>query len=108
MGDGPPSGARPPENDEELIELLEHAPVGLFWVDPDGFMLWTNGTGLELLGCSGHERSGHSIAGYFIEPQAPADILSRLRRRETVNSHEASLRTRDGAVRPVLIGANSL
>ncbi len=108
MADRPAVGVRPPENDEELSEFLERAPVGLCWVDPDGRMLWTNATGLELLGCSEHECAGHEIARYFVEPQAAADVLSRLVRRETVNGYEASLRTRDGAIRRVLIGANGL
>jgi len=108
MGHKPPDAARPPENDEELLEFLEHAPVGLCWVDPDGRMLWTNRTALELLGCSESEGTGHSIATYFIEPQDAAGILGRLGRKETVNGYEAVLRTRDGAIRRVLIGANSL
>jgi len=98
----------PPEDDAELVEFLVHAPVGVCWVDPEGCVLWTNRTCLELLGCSDHERRGHSLAGYFIEPQAAADLLGRLARGETVKSYEVGLRTRDGAIRRVLIGANSL
>jgi PAS domain S-box-containing protein len=108
MGDPPPDGARPPEDDAELVEFLVHAPVGVCWVDPEGCLLWTNRTCLELLGCSDDERRGHSISGHFIDPQAAADVLGRLARRETVKSYEAGLRTRDGAIRRVLIGANSL
>jgi PAS domain S-box-containing protein len=108
MGDRPAGGARPPENDEELVEFLENAPVGLFWVDPDGRVLWTNTAGLEQLGCSDHECLGHPVAGLFMEPQAAAHILSRLRRGETVKSYEAGLRTKGGAIRRVLIGANAL
>jgi PAS domain S-box-containing protein len=106
MGDRPADGVRPPESDEELVEFLEHAPVGFWWVGPDGRMLWTNRSGLELLGCSEQECRGHSIAEHFIEPQAAADILSRVGRRETVNGHEAGLRTQGGTIRRVLIGAN--
>jgi PAS domain S-box-containing protein len=108
MGDRSPGGARPPESDEELVAFLDHAPVGLCWVDPDGRMLWTNRSELTLLGCSEQECLGQPIARFFIEPQAAAGILGRLGRRETVNNYEASLRTKDGAVRRVLIGANSL
>jgi PAS domain S-box-containing protein len=106
MRDRPADGAWPPESKEEIVEFLGHAPVGLWWVGPDGRMLWTNRSGSELLGCSEQECRGHSIAGYFIEPQAAADMLSRLGRRETVNDYEAGLRTKAGAVRRVLIGAN--
>ena len=108
MDGRPPDGTRPPEDDEELVEFLAHAPVGVCWVDPEGHLLWTNRTCRELLGYSEHERIDHSVAGYFIEPQAAAEVLGRLRRQEEVVSYEADLRRRDGAVRRVLIGANSL
>jgi PAS domain S-box-containing protein len=108
MGDKPPNSARPPETSEELLEFLEDAPVSLCWVGPDGRMLWTNSAALELFGCEGHECGGPPIAEFFIEPQAAANILDQLDRQETVKSYEASLRARDGAIRRVLIGANSL
>jgi PAS domain S-box-containing protein len=108
MGDRPPDGARPPESNEELVEFLENAPVGLCWVGPDGRMIWTNPTGLDLLECSEQDCVGHPVAEFFIEPRAAANILSRLGRKETVTNYEASLRTKAGAVRRVLIGANSL
>jgi PAS domain S-box-containing protein len=108
MGDRPPDGARPPENGEELVEFLENAPVGLFWVDPDGRMLWTSRTALELLGCSEHECAGHAIAEFFIERRIATDILGRVRHQETVNGYEAGLRTRDGTIRRVLIGVSGL
>ena len=98
MGDPPPDLARPPESDEELVEFLAHATVGVCWVDPAGRLLWANRTCLELLGCPEHERPGHSIAGYFVEPQAADEVLGRLRRRETVKGYEAGLRTKAGAV----------
>ena len=101
-------GARPPEEDEELIEFLEQAPVGLCWVDPDGRMLWTNRIGLDLLGCSEQESSGRAIAGSFVEPQAAAEILGRLGRGEVVKSYEAGLRAANGAIRRVLVGASNL
>jgi len=107
MSDRPAGLERPPETDEELIDFLAQAPVGFCWVDPDGRLLWTNGMLLELLG-AGHECVGHSIAGYLVEPRAAADILGRLARGETVNGYEAGLRTTNGSVRRVLIGANSL
>ena len=108
MGDRRPDGARPPESYEDLVEFLEDAPVGLCWVGPDGRLAWTNRTALALLECSEQECVGHPVAEFFIEPRAAANILSRLGRKETVTSCEAGLRTRAGAVRRVLIGANGL
>lgn len=108
MGNKPSDGARLPESYEELVEFFEHAPVGLCWVDPDGRLLWTNRAELELLACSVQECVGHSIAEFFIEPKAAAEILGRLGHGDTVNGYEASFRTKHGAIRRVLIGAKSL
>jgi PAS domain S-box-containing protein len=108
MSDTRPPRARPPEKDEELIEFLEHAPVGLCWVDLDGRMLWANRIGLDLLGCSEQESGGRSIAGSFVERQAAAEILERLGRGEAVTGYEAGLRAANGAIRRVLVGANGL
>lgn len=107
MGDSP-DVVGPPEDSEELVEFLEHAPVGLFWLDPKGRMLWANASGLELLGCSEQEGIGRPLAESFSEPQFAASLLGRLDRGETVASQEASLRRRAGDLRQVLIGANSL
>jgi PAS domain S-box-containing protein len=108
MGDRPPESARPPELDEDLVAFLVHAPIAVCWVDPGGRLLWTNRACRELLGCFAHERIDHSIAEYFMESRAADDVLGRLRRQEAVESYEADLRRRDGAIRRVLVGANSL
>ena len=100
--------ARPPENDREILAFLEHAPIGICWVDPAGRLLWTNRAWLDLLGCSADECRGHAIADYFLEPQAAFEMLGRLALMETFSGHEASLRRADGAVRRALIGANGL
>jgi PAS domain S-box-containing protein len=108
MDDKPPDSLRPPESDEELVEFLDDAPVGLCWVAPSGHVLWMNKALLELLGCSAHPCVGRPIAEFFVEPQAAAAMLGRLGQKNTVSGYEASLRRVDGAVRRALIGANSL
>jgi PAS domain S-box-containing protein len=108
MGDRPTDSARPPEDDAELVEFLEHTSVGLIWVDRDGHILWTNKTGLELLGCSGEDCAGHAVAEFFIERRVATEILGRLPNREAVNGYEVGLRASDGTVRRVLIGADGL
>jgi len=99
-------GTGPPETDAELVAFLEHASVGLCWVDPDGRVLWANRAWLRLLEC--HDAQGREVASHFIEPQAAANLLTRIARGEAVTGYEASLRSDSGAVRRVLIGALGL
>ena len=84
--------ARAPESDEELRLFLDDATIGLRWVDPDGRILWANRAELALAGCREHEYVGHHIAEFLVEPQAAADILSRLARGEPVAAYRTRLR----------------
>ncbi len=108
MTEKPTHGAGPPETSEELVDFLERAPLGFCWVDLDGRVLWTNATTLEMLDCSEQECVGHLIAEFLLDPQAAANIVGRLGRKEKVSAYDASLRTKAGAIRRVLIGAHGL
>jgi PAS domain S-box-containing protein len=102
------SGRHLPESDSELRQFLDDATVGLRVVSPEGHILWANRTELDLVGCSEHEYVGHHIDEFLVEPGVAADLLSRLSRKERVESYQARLRRKDGSIRQVLIDASSL
>jgi PAS domain S-box-containing protein len=99
---------RLPESDQELREFLDHATVGLRWVDPDGRILWANRAELELVGYSEPEYVGQHVAKFLAAPETAADILGRLARGERVQAYETRLRTRNGAIKQVLIDGSGL
>ena len=102
------SDVRLPESDQELREFLDHATVGLRWVDPGGRILWANKAELDLTGYPESEYVGQHIARFLVEPQTAADILGRLAREERFGSYEARLRARDGSIKQVLIDGSGL
>ena len=55
---------RLPESDQELREFLDHATVGLRWVDPDGRILWANKAELDLTGYPESEYVGPREQAY--------------------------------------------
>jgi PAS domain S-box-containing protein len=97
-----------PESDQELREFLDGAPVGLEWVDPDGRILWANKAELELVGYSEAEYVGQHIAKFLVEPEAAAEMLTRLATEKRLESHETRLRTKTGSVKRVLIDGSGL
>jgi PAS domain S-box-containing protein len=99
---------RLPESDQELRQFIEEATVGLRCVGPDGIILWANRAELDLLGYSESEYVGRHIADFLVEPESAPDMLARLARGESIESHEARLRTRDGSIRQVLINGSGL
>ncbi len=96
------------ENQLELEDFAENAPEGLDRIGPDGTVLWANKAELELLGYAADEYVGHHVAEFHVDPEVIDDVLTRLRRNETVRNREARLRARDGSIREVLVSANAL
>src|SRR5919206_5028241 len=94
--------------DQELKQCLDHAAEGLHWVGPDGTILWANQTELDLLGYTRDEYIGHNIAEFHVDAPVIEDMLTRLRRGETLLEYEARLRRKDGSIRYVLVNSNVL
>ena len=88
---------------QELADFIENAADGFRWVSADGSILAANRAELELLGYSKDEYVGHSVAEFHMDPEVAADILARLKRRETISAYEVRLRAKDGSIKYVLM-----
>jgi PAS domain S-box-containing protein len=93
---------------EELLDFVENASVGMHWVGPDGIIQWANRTELEMLGYAREEFIGKPIAEFHAERSVISDILRRLTNGETLHDCGARLRCKDGSIRDVLINSNVL
>jgi PAS domain S-box-containing protein len=93
---------------EELLDFVENASVGMHWVGPDGIIQWANRTELEMLGYARAEFIGRHIADFHTDPSVIEDILRRLTSGETLHDCGARLRCKDGSIRDVLINSNVL
>ncbi|MBC7575291.1 MAG: PAS domain S-box protein [Herminiimonas sp.] len=91
-----------------LADFFENGPVGMHWVGSDGILLRANRAEYALLGYAEVDYIGHHIAEFHADPDVIADILSRLGQGQTLHSHAARLRCKDGSIRHVLISSNVL
>ena len=91
-----------------LSDFFDNAAVGLHWLGPDGVVLRVNRAELDLLGYEEHEYVGHHISEFHADPPVIDDILTRLGCGDTLHSHEARLRCKDGSIKHVLISSNVL
>ncbi|HEX6433231.1 MAG TPA: PAS domain S-box protein, partial [Gemmatimonadales bacterium] len=92
--------------EEELKDFLENASVAIYWAGPDGTILRANQAELDLLGYGEHEYVGRNIREFYADPAVIEDILSRLAQGEVLHDYPASLRSKDGSIRDVLIDAS--
>ncbi|GIW54656.1 MAG: hypothetical protein KatS3mg082_1060 [Nitrospiraceae bacterium] len=94
------------KKERDLSDFIEHAAVGMYWVGPDGRIMWVNQAEADLLGYAPGEMIGRHIAEFHADRAAIDDILERLSRGETLRNYEARLRGKDGSIKYVLIDAN--
>ncbi|HET6837787.1 MAG TPA: PAS domain S-box protein [Gemmatimonadales bacterium] len=92
--------------EEELKDFLENASVAIHWAGPDGTILRANQAELDLLGYGLDEYVGRNIRKFYADPAVIEDILSRLARGEVLHDYPASVRSKDGSIRDVLIDAS--
>jgi PAS domain S-box-containing protein len=104
------SGIMNPRRDlaeDDLVEFVENAPVGLHWLDAEGTVLWANRADYEPLGYPSSDYIGRSMREFHVEPQAVDELLGRVSAGETVRLMPASLRCYDGSLRDVVITSNA-
>jgi PAS domain S-box-containing protein len=93
------------EKEAQLTDFLEHSTMGLQWLAEDGTIIWANGAAYELLGYASADYLGRKVHEFHENPGEAKDILRRLSGHERIKNYEARLRTREGAVRHVMVDA---
>jgi PAS domain S-box-containing protein len=96
------------ERDRELSDFLENALEGLLKVGPEGTIFWSNGAGLELLGCGEAQCIGQAIEDFHLDPLDARESLGRLLAGDSLRNHATALRRPDGSIRYVSVAANAL
>jgi PAS domain-containing protein len=64
--------------EEDMLNYLDDAAIGLHWVDGNAIILWAKPSDYEPLGYTADERIGHNITEFHAEPDVINDILVRL------------------------------
>lgn len=96
------------EREGELHDFLENAVEGIHWVDADGVILYANKAELSLLGYDRDEYVGRNITEFHVDREVIQDMLARLTCGQTIADYEARLRSKDGAIKYVLVNSNVL
>lgn len=96
-------------SEQQLRELFESAPDGIFIADPDGRYTDVNAAGCHLLGYSREELVGRSIVEFVPPEELPRQAALKQRILEGgAEVSEWELRRKDGSYVPVELSSNAL
>ncbi len=83
-----------PDSDE-LLDFLEIAALGFFWLSEEGGILRTNRVIPDALGYSSEEMVGHALSQFCVNPNSVDDLLTRLGK-DVVHNYPLQLVRKDG------------
>jgi PAS domain S-box-containing protein len=92
---------------ETLEDLFQNGMMAMHLVSGDGTILRANAKELQMLGYAPDEYIGRNIAEFHVDQATIADIMERLSRNEQLVQQPARLRTKNGAIRHVLVSSSA-
>jgi len=95
-------------SEQNLSAFFNHSPIGLQWLSGSGNILRANQAQIDMLGYSPEEYLGHFFEEFTTDPSVAQQLLEHLAANEMVSNVRLHLRRKDGAVRLVLVDAQSL
>jgi PAS domain S-box-containing protein len=101
------AAAGPGPDAAQWADFLESTTEGLHQADGEGRIVWANHAAAALLGYTREEVVGRTLAEIHADPEALEAMLATLRSGGRVAGQAARLRTRDGAIRHVVVQATA-
>ncbi len=90
---------------QELIDFMETATVGLYWLDKSGLVLWANPAEYRLLGYTRDEYVGQLFSKFYVNTKLANGLLERMNRGEALDSVEVPLLAKNGDIKQLLISS---
>ena len=100
------SGVKLDEN-QELVDFFDNAPIGMLWVAADGIVIKANKYKLAMLGYKESEFVGHNIAEFHPDKQNLQEALQRLGSGEILQDYPVGLLCKDGSTKQLLLNSNA-
>lgn len=89
----------------ELVDFMETAVIGLYWLDAKGIILWANQAEYALLEYTHEEYVGHPFWEFYVQPKQAYSLLEQMNSGVSLNSVEISLRTKSGNIKHVALSS---
>jgi two-component system CheB/CheR fusion protein len=94
------------QNEAELEDFFENAPIALSWVSTDGTILRANKAELELVACDRDHYVGRNLREFLAAGPQASLVLDGLERGETLDGVEARLECGENSLKDVRISSS--
>lgn len=88
---------------QELQDFMETAPIGLYWLNTEGLVLWANTAEYRLLGYTREEYIGQPFSKFYVNAKYAHGLLERMNEGEALDGVEALLVAKNGDTKRILI-----
>ncbi len=100
------AGGKKLDENTELSDFFENAPIGMLWVAADGTVIKANKFKLAMLGYKEEEFVGKNIGLFHPDKQNLQEALERLSSGDTLENFPVGLLCKDGSVKNLLLNSN--
>ncbi|MBY0358915.1 MAG: PAS domain-containing protein [Candidatus Obscuribacterales bacterium] len=94
------------DENTELSDFFENAPIGMLWIDAEGTVLKANKYKLEMLGYNEAEFVGHNIAEFHPDKNNLQQAFAKITNGENLQNYPVGLLCKDGSVKQLLLNSN--
>lgn len=88
---------------QELQDFMETAPIGLYWLNKEGVVLWANRAEYRLLGYTRDEYIGQPFSKFYVNANYAHGLLERMNEGDALDRVEALLVAKNGDTKRILI-----
>lgn len=90
---------------QELVDFMETAVIGFYWLDAKGTILWANQAEYALLDYTYGEYVGHPFWEFYVQPKLAYNLIEQMNNGVSLNNVEMSLRTKSGSIKHVALSS---
>lgn len=91
-----------------ISDFMQHAMIGMHWVDREGRTVWANQAELEMLGYDSADYIGQQLMDFHVDRAGIEAVFQQLLNNQPIKDHIAQMYRKDGSICDVSIDSSAL
>nr|WP_274704511.1 PAS domain S-box protein [Acaryochloris thomasi] len=92
---------------EELTTFIEDVPIGMYSINREGYIVWTNDKQREMLGYQKEDCIGQHVSELYVDLASNRKVIEHLDKQENLRNYDAQMKCKDNSNKDVLISSST-